>query len=298
MNDHGDAAPSYKFDSLTLQREVLSLCKVGFRRDPLNSERVKAWVRQFEGEREKALAWLILRHMVYRTTPQLQSSIRQALKQAALYFLREAKGHATSEWKSALEGKNTTLRFRCGPPAFQNPDSRGKSGDIVTRLINREYGVEKWSVDAVDVLESDERYLLVDDGAYTGMQLFNFLSSWKAASKPQQIAIVVAVAHRSAIDVLAKNFPEVRLFFGELLTEKNCLHSLSDQWINAGQWPYTESPRKVYLELCERSGPFKEHLPEGFGKLGVMVGFEHGVPDDSLLLLWGRSPKWAPLIER
>lgn len=39
-------------------------------------------------------------------------------------------------------------------------------------------------------------------------------------------------------------------------------------------------------------------MPFGFGNLGCMIAYEHGIPDDSLQLLWDESETWKPLFER
>jgi hypothetical protein len=89
------------------------------------------------------------------------------------------------------------------------------------------------------------------------------------------------------------------LFFGELLTEKNSLRWLSERWVTDGQWQHSNTtPLETYRNIFRRIGPFGEAEQEGFGSLGLMVAFEHGIPDDSLQLLWDRSANWFPLIER
>lgn len=288
-----------QFDQLSLERSVRSLCKVGIRRSPLTLERVKAWVNQFDGDVEKCLAWLILRHLIYRTGPQLESSLRQAIKKAATHFLRLSTASKDADWREALAGNIQGLKFYCGPPTVSEYTLPGKSGEVITRLVNRKYKIDKWYPSNVTTLDPDDRFLVVDDGAYTGQQLIEFLDSWQYNYSDCKVAIVVGIAHQRAVDALRERYPTVPLFFGELLTEKNSLQCLSDRWIADRQWPHTEStPRDVYLDICFRKGQFSKPLSEGFGSLGLIVGFEHGIPDDSLQLIWDKSLNWTPLIER
>lgn len=285
------------FDQLALERAVRLLCRTGIRRAPLSLERIKAWIKQFDSDREKSLAWLMLRHLVYRTGPQLESSLRQALKEAAIHFLRKSAAGHDADWKTALAGKMQGLYFYCGPPTVDGISRPGKSGEMVTRIVNRNYGIEKYYPHDVTVLDADDRYLVVDDGTYTGEQLISFLEGWRNDYSDGKVAIVVALAHLQAVKMLSQRFPSVPLFYGELLTEKNGLQWLSDRWVADGQWSYQEStPRETYLDICKRKGPFM--AAEGFGSLGLLVGFEHGIPDDSLQLLWDKSADWIPLIER
>ena len=292
----GDVA--LEFDQLALERAVRALCKVGVRSSPLSLERVKAWVNQFDSEAERTLAWLILRHLVYRTAHQLGSSMRQALKQAALHFLDSAGLMQDQIWHDALAGKVAGLSFYCGPPTGAWFTKPGKSGEVVTRWVNRNYQVEKFYPNDITQLSPNERYLVVDDGAYTGQQLIEFLENWRDDYSDGRVSIVVGLAHERAIESVQGRFPHVRVFCGEMLTEKNSLRWLSSRWIADGQWPYPGTPIDTYLDLCQRRGPFERGAPEGFGSLGLMVAFEHGIPDDSLQLLWDHSGQWSPLMER
>ncbi|MFN4329298.1 MAG: hypothetical protein ACK4FF_10515 [Limnobacter sp.] len=287
-----------QFDQLALEKAVRSLNKTGVRRSPLTLERVRAWVNQFELEEEKSLAWLILRHLVYRTGPQLESSLRQALKNAATHFLMTSPNFSEANWKDLLAGKISALKVFCGPPVGEYTPP-GKSGEVITRAVNRAYGVNKWYPQDARTLQDDERYLIVDDGAYTGEQLIRFLEGWRDSYLDGKVAIVVGLAHQKAVEALKHRYPEVPLFAGEILTEKNGLSHISDRWIQDKQWPYSEStPLSVYHSIYSRKGAFTTYAPDGFGSLGLMVAFEHGIPDDSLQLLWDKSASWTPLLER
>jgi hypothetical protein len=288
-----------KFDQLALERAVRSLCKAEIRRAPLSLERAKAWINQFEGEAEKSLAWLILRHLIYRTGAQLESCLRQALKDAVTHFLKASTVGVDADWKEALAGRLAGLCFFCGPPTVDGISKPGKSGEVVTRIVSRSYKVEKWYPHDVTNLNDDERYLIVDDGAYTGEQLISFLDGWMDDYAQRKVGIVVGLAHQHAVEKLRERHPDVPLFYGELLTEKNSLQSLSDRWVSDGQWSHSgATPLETYRSIIHRIGPFGEAAAEGFGSLGLMVAFEHGIPDDSLQLLWDRSANWVPLIER
>ena len=287
-----------EFDQLGLERAVRALCKAGIRKTPLTLERVKAWVNQFDTDAEKTLAWLILRNLVYRTTEQLESSLRQALKRATLHFLQTAGVAQSVHWKDALAGNFPELNFFCGPPTASETSLPGRSGEIVTRWLNRSYRVRKWYPHQITTLKPDEFYFVVDDGVYTGEQLRNFLASWGIDYANGKVTIVVGFAHENALQDLPAKFPGLTIFSGEVLTEKNGFQSLSARWIADGQWRHQESPYQVYRKLHLRKGPFELACPDGFGSLGLMVAFEHGIPDDSLQLLWDRSRNWTPLIER
>lgn len=292
--------PQYgAFDQLGVERAVHALSRSHVR-NPLSVERIKVWVKQFSGDEEKTLAWLILRNLIYRTNEQLQSSMRQALKQAALHFLDEIGKREEVAWTDALRG-GAGLDFYCGPPSLvqYGMGQPGKSGDLIARVVNQRYGIKKQFPSGVNVLSDKERFIVVDDGTYTGTQLETFLRSWDVNYSSGRVAIAVGIAHQEACTYLHDKFPQVKLFRGELLTPETCFTALSKKWIETGQWQYDKTPLQVYAEIHKRARPFDEGDGEnGYGDIGALVAFSHGIPDDSIQLLWGVSTAWKPLIER
>lgn len=287
------------FDQLSVERAVQSLSRTGIR-TPLTIERMKQWVKQFQSNEEKTLAWLILRNLIFRTNGQLLSSMRQALKQATIHFLAQLSIQESVSWSDALQG-GAGLTFYCGPPslATRGPATPGKSGDFVARLVNQRHRIAKLFPSDVTVLAEDERFIVVDDGTYTGVQLTNFLRDWGIDFSNRRVAIAVAMAHKDAYAHLSSEFPDVPLFYGELLTTDMCFESLCQKWVEAGQWPHTKLPLETYNEVHKRHQPFERgNGANGYGDIGALVAFEHGVPDDSIQLLWDTSPSWKPLVER
>lgn len=287
------------FDQLSVERTVHALSRTNVR-NTLTVERVKMWVKQFHSKEEKTLAWLILRNLIFRTQEQLQSSMRQAVKQATLHFLAQVGKRETITWTDALKG-GAGLDFMCGPPSMPSfgMTQPGKSGDVVTRVIHQRYGIQKLFPSDVNVLQHNERFIVVDDGTYTGTQLANFLRSWDRDYSSGKVAIAVGMAHQTAIGHLHSQFPDVSLFCGELLTPETCFAALCQKWVDSQFWAYGKTPMEVYAEVHQRAQPFKEEYGgTGYGEIGALVAFSHGVPDDSIQLLWGASENWKPLVER
>jgi hypothetical protein len=107
------------------------------------------------------------------------------------------------------------------------------------------------------------------------------------------------MAHTTACKVLNEQFPTVPLFYGELLAPEMCFESLCQKWVATEQWRHEKSPLATYAEIHKRNQPFERgNGPNGYGEVGALVAFEHGVPDDSIQLLWDTSPTWQPLVDR
>lgn len=287
------------FDQLAVERAVHLLSRTGVRA-PLNIERIKRWVKQFQSQAEKTLAWLILRNLIFRTNEQLLSSMRQALKQATIHFVEQQGSQGEVAWGDALRG-STGLSISCGPPSLATRGfvPPGKSGELMARLVNQRYRIEKHFPSEINVLTPDERFIVVDDGTYTGVQLCTFLRNWDIDFSQRRVAIAVSMAHKTACQALKDEFPTVPMFYGELLSPEMCFTSLCQRWVETGQWRYETPPIDVYAEVHRRNQPFeKGNGAGGYGDVGALIAFEHGVPDDSIQLLWDTSRTWQPLVDR
>lgn len=289
---------SLSTDEIKLKQAVKLLCSTGVRR-PLQFERIKTWLNQFDAGPEQALGLLILRHLIYRTQDQIESTLAQALRHTAMHFVQVEKDRRERHWHDILTG-GTGLSFSFGPPSHHNT-APGTSGEVIVRLLKNKLKIPSTQIFYPDVsqLAPNERFLLIDDGTFTGEQLSNYIdvfSSW--FHTPGQTGIVVSIAHQKALDNLLEKYPKIPVFYGEKITEQDGLEALSQVWIESGRWMYEQvTPIDVYLHIAHNKAKFSV-APLGFGGLGLMVAYEHGVPDDSLRLLWDQSPTWAPLFDR
>lgn len=281
-----------------LLQVIRSLCFTV--RKPLKFERVKTWLKQFESGPEYTLALLILRHLIFRTHDQIESSLSQALRRMAIQFVQE-EDRSQASWQEIIAGK-AGLHFFFGPPATSDTPP-GKSGELIVRLLKHKFqigGSNIYYPDLVTTLDDDDRYLLIDDGTFTGEQLDEYLTrlgGWRHLAG--RVGIVVAIAHENALKFLSEKYPHIPIFFGEKMTSQDSLISMSETWIASDRWPYeTATPLQVYEHIVREKGKFDRDAPLGFGSLGLLVAYEHGIPDDSLQLLWSKSDSWTPLFDR
>lgn len=288
-------------DDVNLKKIIKLLCTTKIRQ-PLSFEQTKAWLKQFDQGPELTLALLILRFLIYRTSDQLASSLKQALKLATRNFTEQSYLSETYDWREILNGTSEELVFYFGP-AKHEFTAPGKSGEIIARLLKSCIGLDSSKLsypDQFTKLTPKERYFLVDDGLYTGHQLNDFIHLHGGfMTSCSQAGIVVALAHDSGIALLKSNYPNIPVFYGEKITSKNCFEAISEEWIEDKVWPYKDiTPLDQYLEIVKNKARFKDATPLGYGNLGCLVAYDHGIPDDSLQLLWDKSESWNPLIAR
>ena len=291
-----DAPP---IDDTKLKQTIRLLCNTGVRH-PLTWERARTWLTQFHEPEEKTLALLILRHLIYRTSAQISSALRQALK-AAVYHFAEPDITQPFNWKAVLSSGQDGLDFLFGPPAheFTGP---GKSGELIARLLKTKFSIATSKLkypESITKLEIDEHFILVDDGMFTGEQISGIIRSrCNFMLGHGRAGLILAVAHEQAIREIEENFPSLSIFCGETLSDSDGFEALSKSWIDDGSWQYGHiDPYNLYLTIADKAS-FSKKQPLGHGGLGLLVAYDHGIPDNSLQILWGKSEVWNPLIER
>lgn len=289
-------------DNTKLKDIVRKLCTTKIR-TPLTMERIRTWLKQFETAEEQTLALLILKNLIYRTSAQIESCLRQALKEAALYFEPPDSSEIHYDWRSVLANTKplrSGKHFYFAPPINDSLAAPGKSGELIARLLHSNFGISRsYQTYCEDrELPDDEYFLVVDDGSFTGMQISDVLKTCRNLMRGHNRGgIVLSIVHEDAITRLGIDFPDVKVFYGELLTEKDNFKQICTYWVSNNIWPYDHiDPHDLYMSIAKRA-----EMPDanvGWGKLGLMVVYEHGIPDNTLPLLWQRSSKWEPLFER
>ena len=94
-----------------------------------------------------------------------------------------------------------------------------------------------------------------------------------------------------------KNFPNIKIFYGEVITHEHSLTEISKYWIDKRIWNYEKNPIDVYTDLCNDC-EFEKPYYFGHNSQALLLMYHHSVPDNSLQLLWDTSEKWNPLKKR
>ena len=286
-------------DDTKLKQTIRLLCNTGVRH-PLTWERVRIWLTQFHEPEEKTLALLILRHLIYRTSMQISSALRQALK-ATVYHFSKPDIAKPFDWKAVLSNGQDGLDFLFGPPAHEFT-SPGKSGELIVRLLKTKFSIDSSKLkypESIGKLEADEHFFLVDDGMFTGDQISGIIESRCTFMLGHTRAgLILAISHEHAIQEIKKKFPNLSIFCGETLSSSDGFEEISKSWVDNGLWQYSHvDPYTLYHSIVDKAS-FSNKQPLGHGGLGLLVAYEHGIPDNSLQILWDKSEAWNPLIER
>lgn len=236
--------------------------------------------------------------MIYRNEDQMLSLIKSALRKLAFFYIEE-DDEPFIKWYQILNRKDKGLKFTFGPPIDREFSLPGKSGELMMRLI-KQLGVSKSSFDYPDcasILKENDVYVLVDDAILTSNQITDILHKFPALKTLNHCAIVVGIIHKDGLDLLNQNFPNINIFYGEVITHEHSLIEISKYWIEKKIWNYETNPIDVYINLCNDC-EFEKPYHLGHNGQALLLMYHHSVPDNSLQLLWDTSKKWNPLKNR
>jgi len=287
-------------DDLKLKKIIRQLCQTSLRQG-LSHERIKIWLNQFSAGPETRLALLIIRYLIYRTDAQIYSLLDQSLRKASLHFMLESDRDRVN-WRHVFTREYNGIIFNFGPPKDPELSRPGGSGEIITRHLKK-FGIPKsrnsYPSNFPNGLDNNEGYIMVDDGSFTGEQIEPYIGKYTFLKNSDRAAVVLGLAHSDAITLLKRTCPEVLIFYGELFSCENSFQFMCVKWMEEGLWPYDEiHPVDLYLNVCKEKAKFVTPYYLGHGNQGLLLAYEHGIPDNSLQLLWDKSDTWQPLIER
>jgi hypothetical protein len=267
--------------------------------------RPRAWLNCFD-KQDRAVAATLLDRFVYynsRTTDALLIAAYRSIGDGML------KG-PTAPTSHALAAALDTAVFTPVRGEHPNPTD---SGNYLCRKARQLLGVpENRIVDAPQALDcafSGVPVVFIDDFVGSGDQ---FLSTWtrqhglKSFQKAYALsgftaAYVVLVATRFGIDNIHRHAPSVGISPAHLLDDRSTLRGF---WQGKPELQHSiESLLEKYVPRLTPAEDFiandPKHLRFGYKDRGLMLAFEHSVPDSTLPIFWSSGVgEWRPLIER
>lgn len=281
----------------------------------VNKRSIEGWINNFGSEQE--LARFILNNILFYNSVQLKSYTRtltNQLKEIVYVKIRRDNNYSLindevleSEW---IDYINKT-RFM---PAALIGDSGSSAFKVIGYWRTELRGA---NISSIGNLENDynngiRRFILVDDFSGSGEQIIKVLEQkihlsgkeievGKIIDYKPDIELVIAtyVIHQNAITRINNTFPRIRIMYVNILDDSfNFLN------INSFMYePYSLEKKKHFItkirtimeSLMEDDTSLKElkkyvlHIP---------VVFEHGCPNNTLLLLFAHTNNWKQLFRR
>jgi len=273
----------------------------------IDRARFSGWLNQFVTDEERFFAACVLDCLMYRSRDQFTASLRSLVRgqlRQALPKLQPAHDGAVELLLADGIGSKVCL---C--PAIDREAPPTKSGPFILRRLKKALNASTdimhwpWKANAEIKAGKVNTVILVDDFLGTGTQVNDFLAAEFGPLDPNVHWIYApVVAHDTGIAYLATKQPHLRVVCAERLGPDHGFFN-DDYWkLVSNGTILGQDAKAFYEEFLHRrkltaSGDFG-FAPFGFGGLSLCFGFEHGTPDNSLPLLWGRADGWQPLLDR
>lgn len=288
--------------------EVIAKCEVLkaaglWAREP--KLRPRAWIQNFETQDRPTAAFLLDKFTFYN------SDLTSKLLIASYNSLGDgmAKSINPQNLPDILNGLSSAILT---PVKGESPNPTD-SGYLICRMARQSLHIDdKYVLDTDHALShaySGGTVIFIDDFVGSGDQ---FLTTWKltnsnnlsfkdAQSKTGFLAIYVTlVVTDFGLGNIQREAPNVSVCSTHILSEKSTIRGILAD--NPGTAPAVEnllekySTRLTPSELYMRSS---DYLKYGYKKRGLLLGFDHSVPDATLPIFWSQGANnWEPLIER
>ncbi len=275
------------------------------------------WIRNFGAS--KKIAELILNNVIFYNASQLKSYTRFLISklQEQVYMEAVREHHYSYVDDDLLMRKwNDYLNKTNIMPAAKLTDSTSSAHKIVGNwrsVLAREDNL----FSAISNLENQykkgvRRFILVDDFSGSGNQMQEVLEQKISFDgemielgflpdvvEDVEIVIAVYVIHEKAIINLKKRYPKIDLIYVDLISEEF-------NYLNEHAFIYEKYEDKKRQEIISEIKRITETIVmsnEELSKLSsyvlnIPIVFEHGCPNNTLLLLFAHSDNWQQLFKR
>lgn len=288
------------------QQEVLAKCEALIKSTiwPTQDKiRPRAWLNNFE-ESDRGVASYLLDKFVFFSNHYTDRLLYKAYNDLISHF----EGYAEADLLSVFQNiKVTPLEGE-----LPNPSD---SGNLLCRKMRQSFNFAEANIvtpaQAVAFANDGEFILFVDDFIGSGDQ---FLETWRrnylteypksfchiALDNGPTFVVLALVCTESALARINSELDHVTVFSCHIVDERSSIFNLQD-------CKYTFREIDAFLEkYCDRLTPQEEYirnnrefLKYGYHRLGLLLGFEHSVPDATLPVFWSAGTgDWSPLYER
>ncbi|HVZ70948.1 MAG TPA: hypothetical protein VHJ20_01120 [Polyangia bacterium] len=297
-----------------LVAKVLSKCDT-YRKSrlwlPPPEVRPSAWINNFTGP-DREVAAILLDHFVYYSDLATNALLRSTYR-AIVDEIRLATPASPLFGAGDLEDTAVFTRVEDEKP---NPTD---SGNIFCRKARFVLGIPQELIlepkDALAAAVSGKNVVFLDDFVGSGNQMRETWRRKYAAKQPTSFAELARsrrfhavylnlVATRYGVNSLQFDCPELIIRSAHVLGDEYCVRNLANLPANRS-FPALADRIHVLLARCAPGLQLKAHMRQadfalyGWHSLGLLLAFEHGVPDATIPLIWAEGPSgWTPLARR
>lgn len=276
----------------------------------------EAWLNNFTGEEERAVAAALLETFTFFSDTNTTQLIRKSL-----HFYLQGGVTRTDDPNADSVTATTLLRNVLMTPVLGERPNPSDSGNFICRRVRQEVGIpEKNLVMLAEALQGfiDGRpVVFIDDIVGSGQQM---LQTWNrtvpgctfpsfataAQNLPKAVAhYVCLVTTQRGIETLQSRIPTAPVHAAHILRDRDVFRSALER---IPDHPYTGAIVAKAEALLRKYGPtlvVPEYMRDdeqrafGFNRLGLTIAFQHCIPDATLPIYWASGPNgWTPLMPR
>lgn len=269
----------------------------------VDSNKLKAWIKNFSTPQERFFAACVLDWLVYRNEDQVVSMLYDLL---TYHLYNQWRLDQNPLYRLSFDNPLIRLQKKHEDPQFRyvtavtHTDPGTKSGYLMVRLMNQKLEIPaKWNIKIVDLQQSYNNgiktFIFVDDITGTGEQICSVLKETEIDKYPDTyFYVLVCAAHEKAISNIKKEFPQVKILYAELIPEGSnfFLHVP----LKAMDIVSVEDLKEFYVSFMSGKG-IKRKNSLGRGDLGLLYAFQHNVPNNSLSILYGGNEPEISLLK-
>jgi hypothetical protein len=274
----------------------------------LKAETTQAWLSQFNPE-DQEMAADLLRSMMLVSRDKFAERLLEVLERCladgntpiGLYVERELRHRKGVPHRLFKESKGKIKRaYGSGPDPVKpikpwNPDvgSEGLVAQIVSEFCRR-HSKKTFNHPGPDQIRKHKirRFVLVTDYIGSGKRAWTYLeAAWRVRSVRSWWSTKEAKGMRFEVVAYAAS-PDGRSRVEGHPSQPKIRVAISCPTIRNS---FGSAKRSTVLDLCHRYSPDKDADPLGFGSVGALIAFAHGVPNNAPLILYKRGANWTPL---
>lgn len=271
----------------------------------VDSNDLKAWLKNFETPQEKYFAARLIDWLVYRNFDHIDAMLFDLLTR-----------HLHNQWRldgnPLYKNKLNPLEILCNKWGFSKylvryvtavkPDDPGtKSGYRIINTLNHNLNVsDKYNIKIEDIKQAYENgvrtFLLFDDILGTGEQMKAILNLSAFSSYSDVfVYVLVCAAHEKGISEIKKEFPFVKVLYAEYIPYNSSLFNA----IPAEELGLKDANEvhDWYKNFMHRKGVHGKSAL-GRGDLGMVYAFQNSVPNNCLPLLYYESEQLSKLLNK
>ncbi len=280
----------------------------------INKRDILNWVRNFQNSK---VAYDILDQIIFYNSGQLEKYTECLLNELkADVYLENVKKCGLGQvddsilknrWKEYC-ARTKILPAKCEKEVVSSADTViGKWREVV--------GEERLSEVvniATNISEGIHRFILVDDFSGTGKQMEKVLSRKIKIETGKEVAIGkipevypeievkvgLYVIHEKGYNYLRKRFPKVEIMFVDYITEDMNLSSEQNEMFRDKSTEeaneFKQEIEKIKAQIRQDKEDYKKLLVYD---LNIPIIFEHGCPNNTMLLIFAKTEKWQQLFK-